>query len=209
MLLLLRIYSRTNTIWKSILSAKNKVKAYNLVCVELFSYCFGIIKWTKSALENLDKDVRKIMTMNKGFNKHSDVDRLILQRKNGGRGLVCIKDFYDRMCVSTVGYMMKATTAQGKTIKEHYMHKGERTLLQTSENIISELSLNTELKEDQVLIDDRDASGKLAVERIKKVQHKSHLEKWETKSAHGAVYRNLKAQNVNWKDHLDGWKAKV
>ena len=118
MLLLLRVYSRTNTIWKSILSAKNKVKAYNLVCVELFSYCFGIIKWTKSALENLDKDVRKIMTMNKGFNKHSDVDRLILQRKNGGRGLVCIKDFYDRMCVSTVGYMMKATTAQGKTIKE-------------------------------------------------------------------------------------------
>ena len=49
------------------------------------------------------------------------------------------------------------------------MHKGEGTLLQTSENIISELSLNIEFKEDQILIDGRDASGKLAVEKIKKL----------------------------------------
>ena len=46
------------------------------------------------------------------------------------------------------------------------MHKGEGTFLQTSENIISELSLNIEFKEDQILIYGRDASGKLAVERI-------------------------------------------
>ena len=53
----------------------------------------------KSELENLDKDVRKLVTMNKGFSKHSDVDRLFLQRRNGGRGLFCMKDFYDKMCV--------------------------------------------------------------------------------------------------------------
>ena len=47
-----------------------------------------------------------------------------------------------------------------KTIKEHHMHTGEGTLLQTSENIISELSLNIEFKEDQILINGRDASGK-------------------------------------------------
>ena len=75
------------------------MKVYKSVCVELFTYCFGLIKWTKSELKNLDVDVRKIMAMNKGFKKHSDVDRLFLQRKIGGRGLVCIKDFYDRMCV--------------------------------------------------------------------------------------------------------------
>ena len=193
---------RTKTVWKSLLSAKNKVMAYDSVCLGLFTYCFGLIKWTKSELENLDKDVRKIMTMNKGFGQHSDVKRK--KRKNGGRGLVCIKDFYDRMCVSTVGYISKVTTAQGKTMKEHYLHKGDRTLLQTSENIINELSLNIEFKDDQILINGRDVSGKLAVERIKKAQHKSHLEKWETKSIHGAVYRNLKAQNVNGKESF-GW----
>ena len=85
------------------------------------------------------------MTTNKGFNKHSVVDRLLLQRKNGARCLVCIKDFSGRMCVSTVDYTMKATTAQGKTIKEHCMHKGLflGTFLQTYENIIGELSFRS------------------------------------------------------------------
>ena len=73
---------RTKTAWKSLLSAKNKMKAYNSVSVRLFTYCFRLIKWTESELENLDKDVRKIMTINKGFDKHSDVDRLFLQKKN-------------------------------------------------------------------------------------------------------------------------------
>ena len=84
------------------------------------------------------------------------------------------------------------------------MHKGEGTLSQTSENINSELSLNIEFKEDQILIDGRDASEKLAAERIKKAQQRSHLEKWETNSVLGAVYRNLKAQNVDWKGSF-GW----
>ena len=39
--------------------------------------------------------------------------------------------------------------------------------------------LNIEFKEDQILINGRDASGKLAVERMKKAQHRSYLEKWE------------------------------
>ena len=82
-----------------------------------------------------------------------------------------MKDFYDRMCVSTVGYIMKATTAQGKTMKGTNMHKGDRTLLQTSENIFSKLSLNIDFKKDQILIDGRDASGKIAVEGINKAQH--------------------------------------
>ena len=77
-------------------------------------------------------------------------------------------------------------------------------MLQTSENIISELSFNIEFKEDQILIDGRDLSRKLSVGRIKKAQQRLHLGKWETKSVHGAMYRNLKAQNVNWKESF-GW----
>ena len=107
------------------------------------------------------------------------------------------------MSLSTVGYIMRVTTVQGKFIKEHYMHKGEGTLSQISEDVISDLSSDIELKDDPILIDGRNASGKLAVERINIAQHRSLLEKWETKSVHGAVYRNLKAQNVNWKESFE------
>ena len=88
-------FIRSKSVWKSMLSAKNKVKAFNSICVGLLSYFFGISKWAKNELEDLDKEVRKIMTMNKGFNKHSYVDIIFLQRKCGGRGLICIKDSHD------------------------------------------------------------------------------------------------------------------
>ena len=74
------------------------------------SYSFGISKWTKQELEDLDKKVTKIMTMNKGFNKHSDVDRIFLQRKCGGKGLICIKDFHYRIGISTGGCRTTAKT---------------------------------------------------------------------------------------------------
>ena len=66
---------RSKSVWKSMLSAKNQVKAFNSTRVGLLSYSCEISKWTKNELEDLDKEVKMIMTMNMGFNKHSDVDR--------------------------------------------------------------------------------------------------------------------------------------
>ena len=45
--------------WKSLLSAFNKVKAFNSICVGLLSYSFGVINWTKVQLEEMDIRVRK------------------------------------------------------------------------------------------------------------------------------------------------------
>ena len=39
---------RTKTVWKSLLSEKNKVRAHNSVCAGLFTYCSGLIKWKKA-----------------------------------------------------------------------------------------------------------------------------------------------------------------
>ena len=64
--------------WKSLLSASDKVKAFNSICVGVLSYSFGVINWTKVELEEMDIRVRKEMTMKKAFNKHSDTDRLHL-----------------------------------------------------------------------------------------------------------------------------------
>ena len=117
------------------LSAKNKMKAFNSVCVGPLSFSFGIGKWTKNELEDPDREARKITS--KGFNKHSDVDRIFLRRKYGGRGLTCIKDFHEKMCISTVGYIITAKNVQRKAIKEHLMHKRDSTLLKTAKDIAS------------------------------------------------------------------------
>ena len=69
-------YRKNRTVWKSLLSASNKVKAFNSICVGVLSYSFGIIDWTKVKLEEMDIRVRKEMKMSKAFNKHSETDRL-------------------------------------------------------------------------------------------------------------------------------------
>ena len=52
-------YRRNRTVWKSLLSASNKVKAFNSVCVGVLSYSFGVINWTKVELEEMDFRVKK------------------------------------------------------------------------------------------------------------------------------------------------------
>ena len=55
---------------------------------------FGIICWTIQETENLDIITRKILNMTENFHRNSDIDRLYLPRKMGGRRLKSIKLAY-------------------------------------------------------------------------------------------------------------------
>ena len=164
--------------WKSLLSGSNKVKAYNSICVGVLSYTgsFGVISWTKVELKEMDIRVTKEMTMNKSFNKHSDTNRHYLPKNSGGRGLLCIQDFCERMCVSTLRYVLQSKTIQGRAIKEHYIDKKEGTLLQKAENIVNALKLDVSFTtEGNILCDEREISPKQLVRKVKKGQEKYHL----------------------------------
>ena len=76
--------------------------------------------------------------------------------------------------------------------------------MQTAEDIVSQLGLNIEFNENQVLVDGKEASGKVAVSKIRKIQQRKHRERWEAKSVHGAVCRNAEAQEANLKTSF-GW----
>ena len=46
------------------------------------------MEWTKDELANLDRTTQKIMSMNGALHTKSNVARLYLPRKEGGRGLI-------------------------------------------------------------------------------------------------------------------------
>ena len=98
-------------------------------------------------------------TMNKAFNKHSDTGRLYLPTNRRGKGLMCIQDVCERMCVSTPGYVLQYKTIQGRTIKEHYMNEKEDNLLQKAGNIVNALELNVLFTtEGNILCDEQEIS---------------------------------------------------
>ncbi|XP_065069753.1 uncharacterized protein LOC135694801 [Rhopilema esculentum] len=78
---------KLSLILKSKLNGKNKVIAINTWEVAIFKYSAGILEWKSSELKKIDRKSRKTMTIYGAFHPKSDVDRLNMKRKEGGRGL--------------------------------------------------------------------------------------------------------------------------
>jgi hypothetical protein len=61
-------------------------KQYKSIRITLLTYSFGVIKWSKTNLQNINIKTRVLFTK---FSKHhpkSAIERFNLPRENGGRG---------------------------------------------------------------------------------------------------------------------------
>ena len=83
-------YRRIRKLTSSKLKSGNVITAINSRAVSLVRYSARIINWTREELRRMDRKTRKIMTMNRLYHPQSDVDRLYILRKEGGRGLLNI-----------------------------------------------------------------------------------------------------------------------
>ena len=79
---------RVRNMLKSKLNGGNIISAINSRTVSVVRYGAGIISWTKMELEELHRKTRKLMTMYVVQHPKADIDRLYLQRCEGGRGLI-------------------------------------------------------------------------------------------------------------------------
>ena len=82
---------RLRLILKSKLNGKNKIQAINNWTVALLRYGAGIINWIVDELKKMDRTTTKTLTVYGAFHSKSDIDRLYLKRKHGGRGLISIE----------------------------------------------------------------------------------------------------------------------
>lgn len=78
------------------LSAKNLIVAINSWAIPTLTYSFGILKWTTTDLQELDRLTRRLLTKFRMLHPNSSVDRLYLPRREGGRGLLNIS----QLCLS-------------------------------------------------------------------------------------------------------------
>jgi hypothetical protein len=85
---------RLTKICNTKLTGKNIIDAINSWAIPILVYSFGIIKWSETDLEKLDRKTRVILTKFRYLHTNSSNIRLYIPRKEGGRGLLNIK----RMC---------------------------------------------------------------------------------------------------------------
>ena len=122
---------RLRLILKSKLNGKNKILAINTWSVALLRYGAGIINWKVDELKKMDRTTRKTLTMYGALHPKSDIDRLYLKRKHGGRGLIstetCVRSEENNFGLyvrESNEMLLKGVKKVGKVIKtENFMEK--------------------------------------------------------------------------------------
>ena len=74
---------------------RSKLNGGNLVntqAVSLLRYSTAFVSWRKSELQAIDRKTRRLFTIYGALHPKSDVDRLYIPRKEGGRRLISIED---------------------------------------------------------------------------------------------------------------------
>jgi hypothetical protein len=89
-------FTRTKNVLKSGLNSKNMFKAINTHALTVLSYSFGVIQWTRTDLEAVERKIRKLLTKSRKHHPRSSVERMSLPRELGGRGLTDIKNAWQK-----------------------------------------------------------------------------------------------------------------
>ena len=85
-------HRRLRKVLKSKLNDGNLVRIVNTWAVSLLRYSAAFVSWRKSELQAIDRKTRKLFTIYGALHPNSDVDRLYIPRKVGGRSLISIED---------------------------------------------------------------------------------------------------------------------
>ena len=101
---------------KSELNGGNLVFGVNTWAVSLVRYSAAFVNWRKSKLQATDRKTKKLFTIYGALHLKSDVDRLYIPRKEGGRGFISIED-----CVELA--------IRGLEV---YVHESEERLIQAA-----------------------------------------------------------------------------
>jgi hypothetical protein len=101
-----QFYLRIKSLLKSKLNGNNLIKAVNTDAVPLLTYSFGVIKWSKTNLQNINIKTRVLFTK---FSKHHPkyaIERFNLSRENGGRGFSNLEILQHNQIASLKNYFL-------------------------------------------------------------------------------------------------------
>ena len=83
---------RVKKLCRSKLNGGNLIGGINTWAVSVLLYSAGIVDWTVEELVSMDRRTRKTLAMNGCMHNRSNVARLYLPRKEGGRGLISTEE---------------------------------------------------------------------------------------------------------------------
>ncbi|XP_063891152.1 uncharacterized protein LOC110374959 [Helicoverpa armigera] len=87
---------RVTAVCKTQLTGKHLIKALNTYAIPILTYSFGVIKWSKTDILQLERTTRTTLTKHNNLHPKSAIERLTIKRQNGGRGLIDIHHLWQK-----------------------------------------------------------------------------------------------------------------
>ena len=176
---------KVRKIWSSELSAYNKHLAHNTFALPVLTPTFGILDWTIREIENLDITTRKILNMTGNFNRNSDIDRLYLPRRNGGRGLKNVKTLYESRIIS-ISQHLKLNRERNKYLREVVAHEEDK-IIRVAHELLNKHNIANENK-----------SPKYLSKTFSEKQNENHKRDFMSKPFHGYITKTtLESQEID------------
>ncbi|XP_050550436.1 uncharacterized protein LOC118279092 [Spodoptera frugiperda] len=88
--------NRVSAVCKTQLSSKHLIKALNTYAIPILTYSFGVIKWSKTEICQLERTTRTTLTKHNNLHPKSAIERLTIKRQHGGRGLIDIHHLWQK-----------------------------------------------------------------------------------------------------------------
>jgi len=108
---------------KSKLNGGNTIRAIKSWAVPVIRYTAGVVDWTQNELDELDRKTRKVMTANHALHQQSDVDRIYMPRKEGGKGFFQVKQTVEEEKRALCDYLQSNTEDALKTVSNEGLLK--------------------------------------------------------------------------------------
>ena len=181
---------RLRQIWSSELSGKNKVSATNMLAVPILLYSFGVVKWTREELRQLDVGTRKKMHLNRSLHPKSSVPRLYLPRHQGGRGLLSLESLHNRLVLDGACNIIRSSDPLLCMVRDHENAGVGAFLFKAARRAADELGLIFDAERvNRNSVTELEPARRKA--QIKAAEHNIFLQLHTDKPMHGVFYKNI------------------
>ena len=137
-------FRRVMSILGSELNARNRINAINSLALPVFTYSFTIINWSLTEIKKIDTKIRKLLTMHRMHYPKSDINRLHLPRKEGGKGLVQLELSLKTSIIGMDTYLNNTNDWMLKLAKKHEKNKRMYSIASDAKKYLNEINLSTE-----------------------------------------------------------------
>ncbi|WP_229833152.1 RNA-directed DNA polymerase [Streptomyces narbonensis] len=103
--------SRLTKLLRTKLNGRNMIKAINTFAVPVLTYSFGVVKWTKRELKELQARTNRLLTKYHYHHPKAASERVTLPRSAGGRGLIDLHELHTNQTFKLKTYFEKKAQA--------------------------------------------------------------------------------------------------